>query len=425
MSARKATAPTSLDELTPDARNPRKHPTRNLAMIAEALREVGAARSIVIDEKGVVLAGNGVRAAAELAGIQKMRVIEAAGDEIIAVRRLGLTDDQKTKLAMYDNRTGELAEWDWELLGAQHAAGLDLSPWFLEDELAAGLGQPLKAGNTDPDELPAARATTIKPGDLFELGKHRLLCGDSTKEADVARLLEGRAPMLMVTDPPYGVDYDPQWRLRAGVNKPHQKRAEGTVTNDNRSDWTPAWHLFPGDVVYVWHGALHASTVAVSLAGASFDVRSQLIWAKASLVIGRGHYHWKHEPCWYAVKRGRKSHWVGDRTQATLWDIPNMHRTQGQVDDGKTDHAAQKPVECMLRPMRNHAASEIYDPFLGSGTSLIAAEQLDRACVALEINPTYVQMAIDRWEAFTGQTSTSLTPRSRRRHTFTERARRS
>jgi DNA modification methylase len=260
-------------------------------------------------------------------------------------------------------------------------------------------------GKTDPDDIPEAPADpATQEGDVWILGNHRLCCGDSTDADAVAKALGGAVPHLMVTDPPYGVKYDPKWRLEAGVNKAHQKRAEGKVLNDDRADWREAWELFPGDVAYVWHGALHAATVADSLVASGYQVRSQIIWAKNSLVMGRGNYHWQHEPCWYAVRNGGKAHWAGDRKQSTLWEIQNMHRTQGNVDDGKTIHGTQKPIECMRRPILNNskAGQAVYDPFLGSGTTLIACEMEGRHCRGLELNPAYCDVIVKRWEDFTG-----------------------
>jgi DNA modification methylase len=202
-------------------------------------------------------------------------------------------------------------------------------------------------------------------------------------------------PVLMVTDPPYGVEYDSDWRLEAGINKPWQTLANGKVTNDDRSDWTATWALFPGNVAYVWHSALHSPTVAASLQANKFEIRAQIIWAKPALVMGRGHYHWQHEPCWYAVREGKTSGWIGDRKQTTLWDIANMHATQGDVDDGKTVHSTQKPVACMRRPMVNHEGN-VYDPFLGSGTTICAAEQAKRQCFGLELEPKYVAVILER-----------------------------
>ncbi len=242
-------------------------------------------------------------------------------------------------------------------------------------------------------------------GDLWRLGGHVLVCGDATNPQMVARALDGTVPHLMVTDPPYGVDYNPVWRLDAGINKAHQTRAEGVVMNDGQADWRDAWALFPGGVAYVWHAGRHASVVRQSLEASNFDIRSQIIWAKTSLVMGRGHYHWQHEPCWYAVRKGSSGHWAGDRKQSTLWTIANMHRTQGNVDDGKTNHGTQKPVECMKRPIENNSVpgQHVYEPFSGSGTTIIACEMTSRHCHALELSPTYVDMAIMRWEQFTGQ----------------------
>ena len=157
-------------------------------------------------------------------------------------------------------------------------------------------------GLTDPDDVPEVPAEPVsRPGDLWVLGRHRLLCGDSTDAAAVKTVLGDVSPHLMVTDPPYGVEYEPAWRKRAGVNL--NKAKLGKVANDDRADWSEAWELFPGSVAYVWHAGRHASTVQDSLAAAGFEVRSQIIWAKDRFALSRGHYHWQHEPCWYAVQR--------------------------------------------------------------------------------------------------------------------------
>jgi DNA modification methylase len=171
----------------------------------------------------------------------------------------------------------------------------------------------------------------------------------------------------------------------------------GRVRNDETADWSAAWALFPGDIAYVWHGALHATTVAEGLQRQGFAIRAQIIWAKARLVIGRGDYHWQHEPCWYAVRN--KGHWTGDRKQTTLRTIPSG----GQ--DTETVHGTQKPVECMRRPLLNNSSTgdPVYDPFLGSGATMIAAEATGRVCISLELDPLYVDVAVRRWQAFTGR----------------------
>jgi DNA modification methylase len=390
-----SSGPRHIKDLVADVTNRRLHNPRNIGMVVDALHQVGAARSIVIDEDNVILAGNGVTEAAAEAGITRLLVIDAAGDEIVAVRRRGLTTEQKRALAIYDNRAAELASWDFERLHADKAVGLSLQPfWTVNEEAALRAKCVATTGLTDPDDIPAERATPIIRGDLFELGRHRLLCGDSTAPTDVARLLGDVTPLLMTTDPPYGVEYDPAWRAEAGVNRNPKKL--GKVANDDNADWRTAWALFPGIIAYVWHAGLKASIVEASLTLNGFELRSQIIWAKERLALSRGDYHWQHEPCWYAVRAGQRGRRTNDRSQTTLWMIPSR-------EDAGHGHGTQKPVECMARPMRNHDAAEVYEPFSGSGTSLIAAEQLGRRCFAIEIEPQYVQVAIDRWEAFTGQ----------------------
>ena len=252
-------------------------------------------------------------------------------------------------------------------------------------------------GLVDPDVIPEAPDVPVtEPGDVWLLGKHRIVCGDSTDADTVSKLLNGVEPLLMVTDPPYGVEYDPSWRNQVGATA--TKRV-GKVLNDDRADWREAWALFPGDVAYIWHGALHAATVAESLEEAGFKVRSQIIWAKKSLVMSRGDYHWQHEPCWYAVKKTGKGHWAGDRKQTTLWQIANREQ------DSVTVHGTQKPVECMKRPIENNSSpgQAVYEPFSGSGTTIIAAEMTGRSCHAIELSPAYVDVAVKRWQDFTGE----------------------
>ena len=233
-----------------------------------------------------------------------------------------------------------------------------------------------------------------KPGDVWILGTHRLACGDCTDPAIVAQCSDGVRPHLMVTDPPYGVEYDPAWRNDAGVNK--QRR--DAVANDDRADWSEAWVLFPGSVAYVWHAGKHASTVQQSLEHADFEIRSQIIWAKNRFALSRGRYHWQHEPCWYAVKG--ETNWAGDRSQSTLWSI--------NVEILDTNHGTQKPVECMRRPILNNSSPghAVYEPFSGSGTTIIASEQTGRACHAIELSPAYVDLAVKRWQDYTGQKAT-------------------
>ena len=201
----------------------------------------------------------------------------------------------------------------------------------------------------------------------------------------------------MVSDPPYGVEYDPTWRNEAGVSATART---GAVSNDHRADWREAWALFPGDVAYVWHAGIHAGTVADSLTACGFAIRAQIVWVKPRLVLSRGHYHWQHEPCWYAVRDGATGHWQGARDQTTVWTIGS-----GGDEDTATIHGTQKPVECMRRPIVNNSAEgdAVYEPFAGSGSTVIAAETTGRRCLAMELDPRYCDVIVQRWQGLTGK----------------------
>lgn len=378
-----------LDAVRPYANNPRQNDDA-VEAVAESIRRFGFRQPIVVDADGVIVAGHTRFRAAQRLGLATVPVHVATD----------LTPDEVRAYRLADNKTAELASWDDAMLSieldALRGAGID---WTLlgfdEEELAKLLAPAGTEGLTDPDAVPEKPADPItKPGDLWLLGKHRLLCGDSTSATDVARLLDGAVPALMVTDPPYGVEYDPEWRMDAGLTGNTARM--GKVMNDDRADWTEAWKLFPGDVAYVYHAGVFASTVQQSLERAGFAIRAQIIWAKDRLALSRGDYHWQHEPCWYAVREGGKGHRTDDRTQTTLWSIPAR-------DDAGHGHGTQKPVECMERPVRNHLADLVYEPFAGSGTTVIACERTGRTCMAMELDPGYCDVVVRRWEDFTGR----------------------
>ncbi|QFT96059.1 DNA adenine methyltransferase YhdJ [Roseovarius sp. THAF8] len=380
-----------VEELIPYANNARTHSDAQIALIAGSIREFGFNNPVLVDGANGIIAGHGRLEAARRLRLKEVPVIELAH----------LSEAQKRAYILADNRLAERAGWDRELLalelGDLSELGVDLSDLGFE---GAELDALLDNGSADPreEETPVPPANPVsRPGDLWRLGNHRLLCGDATNRDDVSRLLGDVRPHLMATDPPFGVNYDPAWRNETGATR---TKRTGRVANDDRADWREAWALFPGDVAYVWHGALHAGTVAESLVASGFEIRSQIIWAKERLVLSRGHYHWQHEPAWYCV-RG-KGHWSGDRKQSTLWEIPNRDQ------DAQTIHGTQKPVECMRRPMLNNSSpgQAVYEPFSGSGTSLIAAETCGRVCHAMELDPAYVDVAVRRWESFTGETAT-------------------
>jgi len=388
-----------VSSLVPYARNSRTHSPEQVDQIAASIREWGWTTPVLIGADGGIIAGHGRVLAAKKLGI----------DEIPVMIADGWTDAQTRAYIIADNKLAENAGWDTALLKVEfeELQGLDFDlglTGFSLDEIGV-ITADKTAGLTDPDETPEAPAEPVtEPGDVWILGRHRIVCGDSTKAEDVEKVLANVRPHLMVTDPPYGVEYDAGWRGRAksadGKRASPGVHATGKVLNDDNADWREAWALFPGDVAYVWHSGLFAGVVAESLEATGFGLRSQIIWSKTKFAIGRGDYHWQHEPCWYAVKKSAKGHWAGDRKQTTLWQIPKPQKSE-------TGHSTQKPVECMRRPIENNSSpgQAIYEPFSGSGTTIIACEEAGRSCHAVELNPAYVDVAVTRWQNFTGQTA--------------------
>jgi hypothetical protein len=383
--------------IVPYARNARTHSEEQVNQIAASIREFGFTNPILVDEDNGLIAGHGRLQAA----------IKLGMDKVPAIRMEGLSEAKKRALVIADNKLALNAGWDLDLLKVElsdlDAAGFDLSiTGFSDLELGALLADKTE-GLTDPDDVPDVADPVTELGEVWVLGNHRLVCGDCTQADVVDKALDGVKPHLMVTDPPYGVEYDAAWRNKAlrADGSPIGARAIGAVMNDERADWTEAWALFPGDVAYVWHAGNMAHKVAESLLNAELNIRAQIIWAKNQFVIGRGDYHPQHEPCWYAVRKGKPGHYDGGRKQSTIWNIDKPRKSE-------TGHSTQKPVECMKRPIENNssAGQAVYEPFSGSGTTIIAAEMTGRMCHAIELSPQYVDVAVKRWEAFTGKDAT-------------------
>jgi DNA modification methylase len=383
-----------VSRLVPYARNSRIHSDEQVAQIAASINEWGWTIPVLVDETGQLIAGHGRIMAARKLGLT----------EVPAMTATGWTEAQKKAYVIADNKLALNAGWDLDALKVELAdlgeLGFDVGlTGFGGDELADLLAEQTE-GLTDPDDAPEPPADPVSvEGDVWILGNHRIICGSSTDAHTVEKLLGKVKPHLMVTDPPYGVEYDAAWRETAGINGPGA--ASGKVLNDDRADWREAWALFPGDVAYVWHAGLFAGVVADSLTACDFTLRSQIIWAKSQMVMSRGDYHWHHEPCWYAVRNKKTGHYCGDRKQTTLWQIPKPQKSE-------TGHSTQKPVECMKRPIENNSSpgQAVYEPFSGSGTTIIAGEMTGRHIYAIELNPAYVDVAVKRWQEFTGKEAT-------------------
>lgn len=394
-----------LERLQTYEKNPRVAPAAAVEMLAEGIAKHGFRNPVQVDKDGVIIAGHTRLMAAKRLGMTEVPVIVHAD----------MTPAQAAALRIADNKLAELTDWSPELLLSELAMLEEVGQgWdglgFSEEELAALFAEQTE-GLTDPDDVPEPPADPVTvEGDVWLLGNHRIICGDSTSADVVGKLLGQVKPHLMVTDPPYGVEYSAGWRNEAMPQKNDPSRwrdgtgsPTGAVMNDDRADWSEAYSLFPGDVAYVWHAGNMAHIVASSIIESGFDLRAQIIWAKSQFVIGRGNYHPHHEPCWYAVRKktGATAHWNGDRKQSTLWQIDKPQKSE-------TGHSTQKPVECMKRPIENNSSpgQAVYEPFSGSGTTIIAGEMTGRHVYAIELNPAYVDVAVKRWQDFTGKEAT-------------------
>lgn len=377
-------------DLHNDPANVRKHGEDNLAAIKASLARFGQQKPIVVNPEGVVIAGNGTLMAARALGWKTIKAV-----------RTNLAGADATAFAIADNRTAELAEWDESALHQQLAAiaiddeELLAATGFDEKELAKLAAA--NASDVTEDEIPETPADPItKPGDLWLLGKHRLLCGDSTKAEDVERLMDGQRADLMLTDPPYNVDY-------TGKTKDALKVANDSMGDtDFRKFLTSCFSaafdaLKPGASFYVFHADIEGYNFRGAVKDCGQVVRQCLIWTKDVLVMGRQDYQWQHEPCLYGWKEGAAHGWYSDRKQTTLLHFDRPTRSE--------DHPTMKPVAMFAYLMGNSTAPQglAYDPFLGSGTTLIAAEQLGRTCYGVEISPAYCDVIVKRWETLTGQ----------------------
>lgn len=397
-----------ISEIQPYPNNPRKN-SRAVDVVAKSIKEFGFKNPIILDKNNIIIAGHTRLLAAKKLGIVEVPVIWA--DD--------LTEDQVKAFRIMDNRSAQYSEWNDDLLKME-IKGLDELDFDTEltGLTSFEIGDLLGGGEINPDEFVEVDAyekakanNSIKNGEMWQLGEHNLMCGDSTNVDDVNRLLGKERPILMVTDPPYGVNYDPKWRDEADkkeiLRNKYPVRALGEVENDDKIDWSEAYKLFPGDVMYVYHSGKFASEVAESIKKIGFDLISQLIWVKPHFALSRGDYHYRHEPLWYAVRKGKHHNWQGSRKEDSVWEIAGMNAMGASHDvaDKATGHGTQKPIECMKKPIINNSkkGESIYDPFGGSGSTLIACEKTKRKCFMMEIDPIYCSVIIKRWETYTGK----------------------
>lgn len=395
-----------LEDLIPSARNARTHSKKQIGQIARSIKKFGFNNPILISDDKTIIAGHG-----RCLGAERLKL-----KAVPCVRLSHLSEDERRAYMIADNQIALKSEWDIERLSFElkdlQSVQFDLTPiGFDDEELEKLLATDEKetsggGGLTDPDDIPEApKEPKTKLGDLYILGNHRLLCGDSTNREHVDRLMDGIKPILMVTDPPYGVTYDATWRNEAVGERSLGKNRTGKVLNDDRADWFEVWDICVASIAYVWHASAFSDVVMDSLRRADFEVRQQIIWNKSVMAMSRSAYHWKHEPCWYAVRKGCDANWKGDRKQTTIWEAASPTHIMSGSKEEKTPHPTQKPAVLYEIPIENHTVKgdAIYEPFAGSGTAVIAAEKLGRRCLMMELNPTYCDVILERWSKFTGR----------------------
>jgi len=384
-----------LSELKPDKKNARKHNPRNIGMITQAIQEIGVSRSGVIDEDGNILAGNGTYEALSEAGIKKVKVVDVDGEEWVVVRRKGLSEAEKTKLSLYDNRTAEIADWDVDILKEIYEESPEiLDGLFYEDEVDALLEDVDKdpgelEGEDDVPQIPEEPVT--QRGDIYLLGKHRLMCGDSTNHDDVEMLMNGKKADMVFTDPPYNVDYG---------NIKHPKFKMRSIKNDNQAPhefkqfcekFANTIKQFCNGIVYVFGAPNLDGRIMFSILDNLFHCSTTIIWNKDQFTLGRGKYQNKYEPFWFGwVNDG--SLFTNDRKLTNVWDIERPKSSDL--------HPTMKPVK-LVETALIHASktgSIVFDLFGGAGSTIVAAEKLKRKCYMMEVEPKYCDVIVDRYK---------------------------
>ena len=330
-------------------------------------------RPIVVDENNIILGGN----------MRYKACIEAGLKEVFILKAEDLTEQQKDEFIVKDN-VG-FGEWDWDILANEWDAD-NLEDWGLDLPVDLSVKE-LEAEEDNFDVPDGGIETDIVLGDLFEIGEHRLLCGDSTCSDTVAKLMNGEKADMCHTDPPYNIDYE-------GGSKKREK-----IANDKLDDFpqflydvytTIATVLKKGGAIYVWHASPETHNFIQQFLNAGFLFKSYIVWNKNNSTFGRSDYHWKHEPCIYGWLDGASHSWHGDRKQTTVWDIDRPSRSE--------EHPTMKPIPLCSKPLENSSAvgDIVLDVFLGSGSTMVASHQLKRKCYGMELDPKYCQVIIDR-----------------------------
>ncbi len=427
-----------LEKFVPYVRNPRKNDSA-VDRMCGSIREFGFKIPVLARSDGTVVDGHlRLKAAGK---IESWPGGDITGIPVILCDEW--TEPQVKAFRLMVNRSVTWAEWDDELLALELKElseldfNLDLTG-FSSGEIDELLAVPDEEQANQAPPLPAVAISRLD--DLWLCGSHRVLCGDATKQESVKRLLDGRAPLLLVSDPPYGILLDSEWRDRAGLNGGDLKHAgrrtsadkekarrdtsrhaepsymkhrteghtETTISGDTRADWSDAFALVPSlEVGYVWHASMFTREVLDGLLRIGFLHHQQIIWDKGRTVLTRTLYWFQHEPCWFVRKKNAP--WYGKAGEnSTIWASPSPKFIMGGSDEEKYDHPTQKPIELMRRPILDHLrrGELVYDPFLGSGTTLAAAQLTERVCCGMDLDPKYCDVLVQRWQTLSGKQAT-------------------
>ena len=377
--------------ITPYPNNPRDNDAA-VDAVAASIRAFGFRQPVVVDEAGVIIVGHTRYKAALKLGLTEVPVHVARG----------LAPDQARAYRLADNQTATLAAWDdgklVQELAALQAADFDLAlTGFPEDDLLRRLTAPPDPPAGDSDDVPDPPADPVtRPGDLWRLGRHRLLCGDATEPAHLARLLPDAPADVLLTDPPYNVAYSGKTaeQLTLANDDMSAEQYRAFLTSALSAAGT---HLRPGGAFYLWHADTAGLDVRTACAQAGLRVRQCLVWVKSGMVLGRQDYHWKHEPCLYGWADSAPHTWLGDRAQTTVLEFDKPARN--------SDHPTTKPVDLFAYLVGNSCppGGTVLDPFAGSGTALVAAEQTGRTAALMELDPRYCDVVVARYETLTGK----------------------
>ena len=381
------------NEIKFDTKNYRTHDDKNKKLILKSLKKCGAGRSILIDKQGEIIAGNGVYEQAKNLNIP-VKIIETDGSELIAIKRTDLdTESKKRKeLALADNSTSDNVTWDLSNLKSDFDLS-ELPEWGLE-----GL---VEVEQLDPeiteDEVPSNEQveTRVKRGDIWKLGEHRLMCGDSTVITDVEKLMGGEKADLLLTDPPYNVAYEGKTEEKLTIKNDKQDDAQFLqFLNDCFSCAFSV--LKEGASFYVWHADSEGLNFRLAIKNAGLTLKQNLIWVKNSMVLGRQDYQWRHEPCLYGWKEGAAHNWYSDRKQTTILEFDRPTKSK--------EHPTMKPISLFAYQLGNSTqrGGLVLDLFGGSGTSIIASEQTGRKCYTMELDEHYCDVILQRYINFKG-----------------------